>query len=156
VASVLELLSQNIGLTMLDVSMNHMDYRAALVVEDALMSHTRLTRLNVSSNHLGVLGMRSMLRLLAHDGAGLTSFDAENTATTSEVQSIHQGLVATNCCLLVVLVVSMEFFLAVDPPRAGLRQHQPWWLVCARLVKALSPLHLADDAWLSLRLFKYS
>ncbi|CAE8619918.1 unnamed protein product [Polarella glacialis] len=96
VASVLELLSRNIGLTMLDVSMNHMDYRAALVVEDALMSHTRLTRLNVSSNHLGVLGMRSMLRLLAHDGAGLTSFDAENTATTSEVQSIHQGLVFGN------------------------------------------------------------
>eukprot|EP00439_Symbiodinium_sp_Y106_P067810 s1963_g11.t1 len=54
----LELLSQNGTLKHLDLSLNHMDYRAALILEDALES-APLRSLDLSENPLGQVGLRN-------------------------------------------------------------------------------------------------
>lgn len=59
----------------LDVSMNQMDYQSALVLEDALERHQQLTQIDVSGNNLGILGMRSVLRLVSQSHSGLMHFD---------------------------------------------------------------------------------
>ena len=46
---------------MLDISLNKIDFRAALVIEDALENRKSLTELDISHNPLGFLGMRNML-----------------------------------------------------------------------------------------------
>eukprot|EP00929_Paragymnodinium_shiwhaense_P069424 TRINITY_DN35004_c0_g3_i2.p1 TRINITY_DN35004_c0_g3~~TRINITY_DN35004_c0_g3_i2.p1 ORF type:complete len:1423 (+),score=278.40 TRINITY_DN35004_c0_g3_i2:145-4413(+) len=61
----LEKLAADCSVTALDVSANHIDYRGALVLEDALGKFSSLKELVVSDNNLGVLGTRSVLRLLA-------------------------------------------------------------------------------------------
>lgn len=69
-----ERLVESKTLTELDISTNHMDFRGALVLEDALETHKTLREVNVSENPLGVLGIRSMLRLLARNGSSLEHF----------------------------------------------------------------------------------
>ncbi|CAJ1364673.1 unnamed protein product [Effrenium voratum] len=59
----LELLAKNSTLKELDLSLNHMDHRAALILEDAL-EHTELRALTLNDNPLGPAGLRSVLRLL--------------------------------------------------------------------------------------------
>jgi len=59
----LELLAMNRTLNELDISMNHMDYRAALILEDAL-DRTCIRKLKLIDNPLGPTGLRSILRLL--------------------------------------------------------------------------------------------
>lgn len=58
-------------LSKLDVSINRVDYRAALVCEDALEENTVLKELDVSSNPLGSHGMGALVRLLTRDASGL-------------------------------------------------------------------------------------
>eukprot|EP00928_Gymnodinium_smaydae_P008541 TRINITY_DN13105_c1_g1_i1.p1 TRINITY_DN13105_c1_g1~~TRINITY_DN13105_c1_g1_i1.p1 ORF type:complete len:1382 (+),score=161.67 TRINITY_DN13105_c1_g1_i1:110-4255(+) len=78
---LLERLAGNEGLTQLDISLNRLDYRAALVLEDAFCTHRTLAELNISQNPLGILGIRSMLRLLADNGSSLRNFTWENCAS---------------------------------------------------------------------------
>eukprot|EP00928_Gymnodinium_smaydae_P040398 TRINITY_DN27399_c0_g2_i1.p1 TRINITY_DN27399_c0_g2~~TRINITY_DN27399_c0_g2_i1.p1 ORF type:complete len:1484 (+),score=240.35 TRINITY_DN27399_c0_g2_i1:247-4698(+) len=61
-------------LTSLDVSLNRIDFRGALVLEDVLDNCKGLTTLDVSNNPLRVLGMRSLLRLLARGTTVLVHF----------------------------------------------------------------------------------
>lgn len=95
---LLEQLSRNRGLTHLDVSLNRLDFRGSLVLEDALQKHKKLSELNVSQNPLGVIGMRSMLRLLSEDHSGLVHFACEECTSDVEGQSatVFQVYNATN------------------------------------------------------------
>jgi len=77
IASFLEWLASNSGLQHLDLSLNRIDFRGALVIEDALQRHKKLSRLNMSHNPLGILGMRSMLRLLSVKQSAFIYFDCE-------------------------------------------------------------------------------
>mmetsp|Transcript_20179 Transcript_20179/g.47034 ORF Transcript_20179/g.47034 Transcript_20179/m.47034 type:complete len:1474 (+) Transcript_20179:104-4525(+) len=63
----IEHLDKDRALTCLDVSLNHLDFRGALVLEDALGKHKQLQKLDLSENPLGVLGMRNVLRLLVQN-----------------------------------------------------------------------------------------
>ncbi|CAJ1412792.1 unnamed protein product [Effrenium voratum] len=74
----LEQLVHGVSLTNLDISMNRIDFRGALVIEDALERSRRLSTLNVSHNPLGVMGLRCLLRLLARQDSGLVAIDMEN------------------------------------------------------------------------------
>merc|ERR1719183_1300510 len=51
-----EFLSRDRHLMQLDISLNRIDYRGALIIEDALMNHKKLTDLDIRDNPLGVLG----------------------------------------------------------------------------------------------------
>merc|ERR1719238_1276273 len=55
IAFFIEYLSQNTRLTHLDVSTNRISFRGALVLEDALEQHRKLTDLTISNNPIGVL-----------------------------------------------------------------------------------------------------
>jgi Ca2+-binding EF-hand superfamily protein len=80
----LECLSLDTSITTLDVSLNRMDFRAMLIVEDALATHQKIQRLDISNNPLGILGMRSVLRLLCGTGNSLISFDSSGCYSASE------------------------------------------------------------------------
>lgn len=79
----LERLSHAVALTRLDVSLNSVDWRGALVMEDALESQAGFRDLNVSDNPLGVSGLRSLLRLLGRDSSGLLKLQMEKCAKGS-------------------------------------------------------------------------
>jgi len=83
-ALFVENLSRNRTMTKLDVSLNRIDFRTALVLEDALQDHIKLTRLTISQNALGTLGMRSIIRLIARDSAGLDDVETDGCFTGSE------------------------------------------------------------------------
>jgi Ca2+-binding EF-hand superfamily protein len=70
----IEHLSRIGSLQSLDISINRIDFRAALVLEDALEFRRNVHCLNVSHNPLGHLGMRSLLRLLSRSTSGLKRF----------------------------------------------------------------------------------
>jgi len=74
----LEHLAYNKSLTHLDITMNRCDFKSALVMEDSLDTHKKLAELIVSDNPLSVLGVRSILRLLAREHTGLKYFDIDN------------------------------------------------------------------------------
>lgn len=95
-ALLLEALGRDTTLTHLDVSLNRMDFRAALTAEMAFQKNKNLMQLDLTNNPLGVLGMRSMLRLLANDKCGLLHFKASGCSvgagssdiTDSQIYSI--------------------------------------------------------------------
>lgn len=70
----LEHLSRDRRLRYLDISLNQIDFRSALVLEDALQNVRNLTELNISHNPLGIIGMRCLLRLLSRNSSGLEHF----------------------------------------------------------------------------------
>lgn len=72
----LEYLSQDVALTSLDVSLNRMDFRAMLILEDSFEKHKKIQSINLGNNPLGVLGMRSALRLLCMSHNSLQAFDS--------------------------------------------------------------------------------
>lgn len=84
----IEYLMQNNTLTYLDLSLNRIDFRGALVVEDSLEHHKKLHELSLAFNPLGVTGMRSILRLLCRDTSALMHFwfDGCSTGTCSDSQ----------------------------------------------------------------------
>lgn len=73
----LETLAKNNGLEHLDISLNHMDHRSGLILEDALENHKSLTDLVVSGNPLGSHGMRALVRLLSYEHSPLRSLTAQ-------------------------------------------------------------------------------
>lgn len=73
----LEVLAYDKTLTQLDIAINRIDYRAALIIEDSLDFHNKLARLNLAQNPLGTLGMRSILRLLSRNWTGLMHFETD-------------------------------------------------------------------------------
>jgi len=87
---LIEQLGMDTTLTNLDLSMNRIDFRGALVLEDCLATHRRLSRLNISQNPLGIYGMRSLLRLLTHDQSSLLFFNCEGTFNGSKMDSTAQ------------------------------------------------------------------
>mmetsp|Transcript_18546 Transcript_18546/g.34214 ORF Transcript_18546/g.34214 Transcript_18546/m.34214 type:complete len:1515 (+) Transcript_18546:87-4631(+) len=80
----LEQLNWDFSLRSMDVQLNRMDFRAALVLEDALQSSKRLSELNISVNPLGELGMRCLLRLLCYNESGLMFFKCEDCSTATQ------------------------------------------------------------------------
>eukprot|EP00927_Polykrikos_kofoidii_P026280 TRINITY_DN23434_c0_g1_i1.p1 TRINITY_DN23434_c0_g1~~TRINITY_DN23434_c0_g1_i1.p1 ORF type:complete len:1381 (+),score=227.10 TRINITY_DN23434_c0_g1_i1:343-4143(+) len=66
-----EFLAYEDTLTDLDVGFNGINGQSAIVFEDALARSSNLKALDVSGNHLGVLGLRSFLRLLSNDFNGI-------------------------------------------------------------------------------------
>lgn len=78
IALFLEVLARDATLTRLDLAINRIDYRSALIIEDSFDHHRKLQRLGLAQNPLGVLGMRSVLRLLARDHTGLMHTEIES------------------------------------------------------------------------------
>jgi len=76
----LERLSHVSTLTRLDVSLNNIDWRGALVLEDALEQHSGFRDIQISDNALGVTGLRSLLRLLARDTSGVVKLQIDSCA----------------------------------------------------------------------------
>lgn len=84
-------------LTRLDISMNHINFQGALIVEDALEHNLSLTDLDISDNALGVDGLRSMLRVLSQDTVGLFRLEQSGCAIGAQQQSdTGQTLSITN------------------------------------------------------------
>ncbi|CAJ1423221.1 unnamed protein product [Effrenium voratum] len=71
----LEQLQMDTALTHLDISMSRMDFRSALILEDALENHKKLKHLSLGDNPLGPRGLRSVLRAAASEKNALTFFD---------------------------------------------------------------------------------
>ncbi|CAK8985613.1 Uncharacterized protein SCF082_LOCUS211 [Durusdinium trenchii] len=84
-----EELVHGVSLRSLDIAMNRLDFRGALVIEDALEQSRQLTTLNVAHNPLGIMGLRSLLRLLAREKSGLVSIDMENCFTGELMLSVE-------------------------------------------------------------------
>lgn len=80
----LECLMHDTSLTFLDVSLNRMDFRGMLIIEDALGVHKHLHKLDISHNPLGVLGLRSVIRLLSKPTSGLLFFESEGSYDSSD------------------------------------------------------------------------
>jgi len=93
---LLEQLSQNATLERLELAINHIDYRGALVIEDTFDKHKKLQFIGIGDNPLGVLGMRCFLRLLSRDSSGLTLFDCEGCCTGSPEDSMDELYSVTN------------------------------------------------------------
>lgn len=81
ISELLEALSYNTSLTYLSIAANRIDFKPALVLEDALANHQHMRNINISQNPLGSLGLRSMLRLLARKNNQIRHFDAEGCFT---------------------------------------------------------------------------
>lgn len=77
VAELLEGLARDKSLKKLSLVANRVDFRAALVIEDALDMHPTLKDLNMTDNPLGALGMRSLLRLLSRQQNALKHFQSD-------------------------------------------------------------------------------
>jgi len=98
VAWFIEQLSRNYTLRKLDMSLNRIDFRAALVIEDALEKRSNLVELDVSHNPLGFCGMRNILRLLSLNSSGLTHFNCDDCTKglSTNTSEIYQIFSATN------------------------------------------------------------
>jgi len=108
---LLEQLARDESLTKLDISMNRVDFRGALVMEDALNKNRTLTQLDVSHNPLGVLGLRSAFRLLSQDSSVLMHFTAKDCSSSLET-SAASGI--------------QQFNLTNPGGRYVLRLHRPY------------------------------
>jgi len=94
VASLFEHLARDRTLRYLDVSMNHIDFRTALVIEDCLDGQPKLEDICLAHNPLGVPGIRSVLRLLSRPNSGLRRFDIDSCYkgdVVPEVKSWQEG-----------------------------------------------------------------
>ncbi|CAK9093257.1 unnamed protein product [Durusdinium trenchii] len=87
-ASFLEHLSHSCPLKELDISLNHIDYKAAMVLEDFLSQNSRLTALDLSENPLGPVGLRSLIRLLVREESGLDRLRFEGCAKGEQPSAI--------------------------------------------------------------------
>lgn len=77
VETFIEIIEADRSLTNLDLSNNRIDFRGALVMEAALELNPTLRFLDLQSNPLGSLGLRSLLRLMARSTSGISSFNCE-------------------------------------------------------------------------------
>ncbi|CAJ1440559.1 unnamed protein product [Effrenium voratum] len=72
----LEGLYRNSSLKMLDISMNRLTHKSALIIEDSLAKHAKLQELYIGQNPLGKHGLRCLLRLLSLPSCGLRRLEA--------------------------------------------------------------------------------
>lgn len=77
IADFIELLGQDKTLSYLGLALNHIDYKVALVLEDAIEFHPQLKEINLQHNPLGTFGMRSLLRLVSRNTNILKTFNCE-------------------------------------------------------------------------------
>lgn len=77
IADLIEILGQDRTLSYLSLALNHIDYKVALVVEDAIEFHPQLREINLKNNPLGTFGMRSLLRLISRNTNDLKTFNCE-------------------------------------------------------------------------------
>eukprot|EP00931_Biecheleriopsis_adriatica_P055005 TRINITY_DN32435_c0_g1_i1.p1 TRINITY_DN32435_c0_g1~~TRINITY_DN32435_c0_g1_i1.p1 ORF type:complete len:1676 (+),score=374.86 TRINITY_DN32435_c0_g1_i1:144-5171(+) len=91
----LEILENDTSLTELDISLNRVDFRGALILESALETNPRLCRVDISYNPLGILGFRSLLRLQGRMSNAFTSFDCAGCASGAMDSSSENGQVLT-------------------------------------------------------------
>lgn len=75
---LIERLAANQSLTRFDVSLNRLDFSGALLLEDALEKHKSLVYLDANSNPMGVIGLRSMLRLMLRETNKILHFSADD------------------------------------------------------------------------------
>lgn len=126
----LEQLQMDSALTSLDLSMSHMDYRSALVLEDALQNHKSLKHLQLSDNPLGPRGLRSVLRCVATETNGLKSFDTSGSYGGEEPSLLEN-----------------EVFNMGDLPGSGsynLQLHRPYHRALLRMLyRAAERFHLS-------------
>jgi len=97
----IEILSRGSNLTRLDLSINHIDYRGALLIEDAFEDNKTLKDLDVSHNSMGVAGLRSIIRLLARDESGLVRLSSEKCSSNdafADDMDLHKVFSVTNPC----------------------------------------------------------
>eukprot|EP00929_Paragymnodinium_shiwhaense_P014366 TRINITY_DN122270_c0_g1_i1.p1 TRINITY_DN122270_c0_g1~~TRINITY_DN122270_c0_g1_i1.p1 ORF type:complete len:1412 (-),score=210.43 TRINITY_DN122270_c0_g1_i1:188-4423(-) len=87
----LEQLCMDKVLTNLDVSLNRIDFNGALVLENALERHSKLSEINIAHNPLSVLGFRCLLRLLAQETSGLTLFHCESCSSGNIMEAADSG-----------------------------------------------------------------
>ncbi|CAE7576748.1 Lrrc74a [Symbiodinium natans] len=72
---LLEQLQKDSALTSLDLSMSRMNFRSALILEDALQNHKQLKHLHLADNPLGPRGLRSVLRAVASTTNAILFYD---------------------------------------------------------------------------------
>jgi len=82
-------------LTYLDIKMNRIDYRSALIIEDALEHNGRLRELDTTHNPLGTFGMRRLLRTLASERSALVHFSCAD-CHNGDVPSTTEEFSSTN------------------------------------------------------------
>jgi len=95
----LERLAPNRTLCRLDISLNHLDYRGALIAEDVIEHNRRLEELSVSNNALGVTGLRSLFRLLCRETSSIRHLHCESCESCQDVprgEDAQQVLNMTN------------------------------------------------------------
>mmetsp|Transcript_66995 Transcript_66995/g.157172 ORF Transcript_66995/g.157172 Transcript_66995/m.157172 type:complete len:1075 (+) Transcript_66995:240-3464(+) len=93
IAELLEALAYNRTLSSLSIAANRIDFKASLVLEDALENHKPMKKLNLAQNPLGSLGLRSLLRLLSRESNEIRHFDADGCFTGApdvEEESVDQ------------------------------------------------------------------
>lgn len=81
VGAFVEHLSRAGGLRRLDLSLSRASFRTALILEDSLDRNKNIVDIDLSSNPFGVLGIRSILRLLSRETSGLVSVETEGCYT---------------------------------------------------------------------------
>jgi len=125
----LEALALNCKLTDLDISSNNIDFRGALVLEDALDRNISLTKLNISSNPICSEGARCIVRLLAKISCGLTQVECRD------------------CNMIAVPIGDIPFPSMTQPDgRYLLDLSNPYHRACLRLLyKICERLKLAND-----------
>jgi len=87
----LEELAHDRSVTDLDISLNRIDFRGALVLEACVEKNRVLYEIDLSHNPLGVLGIRSLLRLLVRETSGLTHFSCENCSSGDLTQAADEN-----------------------------------------------------------------
>lgn len=81
----LETLERDRNLTHLDISINRIDFRGALVLEAVLENNPTLKFFDISQNPLASLGYRSILRLLCRPTSALKGFECEGCTSGANV-----------------------------------------------------------------------
>jgi len=137
---LLEQLHSASSLTSLDISMNRIDFRGCLVLEDALEMNKSLVELDISNNPLGVLGLRSVLRLLSREESGLLHFNCKDCTS----------------CLEDVKKSNLQTFNATNPGgRYRLDLHRPYHRALLRMFYKMSE-HFSVPPGIAFKDLQYS
>jgi Ran GTPase-activating protein (RanGAP) involved in mRNA processing and transport/Ca2+-binding EF-hand superfamily protein len=137
---LLEQLARDESLTSLDISMNRIDFRGAVVLEDALINNGSITDLNISHNPLGMLGMRSLFRLLSRDTCALMHIIRKETSSSLE-DDVASGI--------------QQFSVTNPGGRYVLHMHRPYHRALLRMFYRTSE-RFSLDPQLSLTNLEYS
>eukprot|EP00930_Biecheleria_cincta_P027783 TRINITY_DN19443_c0_g1_i2.p1 TRINITY_DN19443_c0_g1~~TRINITY_DN19443_c0_g1_i2.p1 ORF type:complete len:1521 (-),score=320.87 TRINITY_DN19443_c0_g1_i2:83-4645(-) len=84
---LLEHLVNNRSLKKIDIRENSLDFRGALILEDALEHNNILEEVDISQNAIGIIGLRSLMRALSRETSALIKFGFEQTGTGALMDS---------------------------------------------------------------------